>query len=78
MKTLQVLFCAMRSRAKGEELDSCHSLVPLMRPNSSLASVQVVWHDREPVLALDFAGSGILATGGGDKTIKVRKIGKRE
>ena len=35
--------------------------------------VQIVWHSKEPVFSVDFHGpSGMLATGGGDKDIKVR------
>ena len=34
--------------------------------------IDIVWHESEPVWSLDFHPSGLLATGGGDKTIKVR------
>ena len=34
-------------------------------------TLQVVWHEREPVCSLDFSKSGVLATGGADKSIKV-------
>ncbi|KAL8143478.1 hypothetical protein V2J09_016510 [Rumex salicifolius] len=38
-------------------------------------TVQIVWHDTKPVLALDFhPTAGILATGGADKEIKIWKI----
>lgn len=33
---------------------------------------QIVWHGKEPVYSLDFHPDGTLATGGGDKEIKVR------
>jgi hypothetical protein len=33
--------------------------------------LQVVWHSKEPVYSLDFHPSGLLATGGGDKEVKV-------
>ncbi len=35
-------------------------------------TLQIVWHDKEPISTVDFSKSGILATGGADKTIKVR------
>ncbi len=35
-------------------------------------TLQVVWHSREPVYSVDFHPDGTLATGGGDKEIKVR------
>lgn len=35
-------------------------------------TIQIVWHSKEPVWTLDFHPSGLLATGGGDKEIKVR------
>lgn len=34
----------------------------------------IVWHNKEPVLSLDFHPSGRLATGGADNTIKVTPI----
>ena len=34
-------------------------------------TIQIVWHSKEPVWTLDFHSSGLLATGGGDKEIKV-------
>ncbi len=33
----------------------------------------VVWHEKAPVFSVDFHTSGLLATGGGDKDIKVRE-----
>lgn len=36
-------------------------------------TLQVVWHSKQPVFSLDFHPSGLLATGGGDKDVKVRK-----
>ncbi|KAK9907533.1 hypothetical protein WJX75_005474 [Coccomyxa subellipsoidea] len=33
--------------------------------------LQVVWHSKEPVYSLDFHPSGLLATGGGDKEVKL-------
>lgn len=33
--------------------------------------VQIVWHSKEPVFSVDFHPSGLLASGGGDKDIKV-------
>lgn len=37
-------------------------------------TLQVVWHNREPVYSLDFHPSGLLATGGGDKEVKLWKV----
>ena len=34
-------------------------------------TIQIVWHSKEPVWTLDFHPSGLLATGGADKEIKV-------
>ena len=34
-------------------------------------TVQVMWHDEKPVYSVDFHPSGIFATGGGDKDVKV-------
>ncbi len=34
-------------------------------------TLQIVWHGKEPVYSLDFHPSGILATGGADKDIRV-------
>ena len=34
-------------------------------------TLQIVWHSKEPVWTLDFHPSGVLATGGADKEIKV-------
>lgn len=31
----------------------------------------IAWHNKEPVLSLDFHPSGRLATGGADNTVKV-------
>ena len=35
-------------------------------------TLQIVWHARQAVYALDFHPSGVLATGGGDNDVKVR------
>ena len=40
-------------------------------------TLQIVWHEKEPVCTLDFSKSGVLATGGADKTIKVAPLGIR-
>lgn len=37
-------------------------------------TLQIVWHTKEPVFSLDFHPSGVLATGGGDREVKVRLI----
>ena len=37
-------------------------------------TLQIVWHGKEPVYSLDFHPSGILATGGADKEIKVKLL----
>jgi chromatin assembly factor 1 subunit B len=34
--------------------------------------VQIVWHGKEPIFSVDFHRSGLLATGGADKDVKVR------
>jgi hypothetical protein len=36
-------------------------------------TLMVVWHEKAPVFSVDFHTSGLLATGGGDKDIKVRE-----
>lgn len=36
-------------------------------------TLQIVWHGKEPVFSLDFHPSGMLATAGADKDIKVRR-----
>ena len=35
-------------------------------------TMQVMWHEEKPVYSIDFHPSGLLATGGGDKDVKVR------
>ena len=35
-------------------------------------TIQIVWHEKKPVYTVDFHSSGVLATGGGDKDVKVR------
>lgn len=35
-------------------------------------TLQILWHGKDPVLSLDFHPSGLLATGGADKDIRVR------
>ncbi|GMH38675.1 hypothetical protein BSKO_06559 [Bryopsis sp. KO-2023] len=37
-------------------------------------TLQVLWHDKQPVLSLDFHSSGWLATSGADKTVKLWKV----
>eukprot|EP00884_Botryococcus_braunii_P014857 jgi/Botrbrau1/23372/Bobra.0051s0024.1 len=37
-------------------------------------TVQVVWHCKEPVFSIDFHPSGLLATGGGDKEVKIWQV----
>lgn len=37
-------------------------------------TLQIVWHGKEPVYSLDFHPSGILATGGADKDIRVKLL----
>lgn len=37
-------------------------------------TVQVMWHDEKPVYSVDFHPSGMFATGGGDKDVKVRPV----
>ena len=34
-------------------------------------TLQVVWHNQKPIYSVDFHPSGVLATGGGDKDVKV-------
>ena len=34
-------------------------------------TLQVVWHSQKPIYSVDFHPSGVLATGGGDKDVKV-------
>jgi hypothetical protein len=35
-------------------------------------TLQILWHGKDPVLTLDFHPSGLLATGGADKDVRVR------
>jgi chromatin assembly factor 1 subunit B len=35
-------------------------------------TLQIIWHAKDPVFSVDFHPDGYLATGGGDKDIKVR------
>lgn len=37
-------------------------------------TLQIVWHAKDPVYSLDFHPSGLLATAGGDKEIKVKSV----
>lgn len=37
--------------------------------------LQIFWHQRDPILSLDFHCKGLLATGGADKDIKVWEVG---
>ena len=41
-------------------------------------TLQVVWHSKQPVFSLDFHPSGLLATGGGDKDVKVNSWRRNE
>lgn len=34
-------------------------------------TLQIIWHSKEPVFSIDFHPDGYIATGGGDKDIKV-------
>jgi WD40 repeat protein len=34
-------------------------------------TLQIIWHSKDPVFSIDFHPDGYLATGGGDKDIKV-------
>lgn len=34
-------------------------------------TLQIVWHSKDPVFSIDFHPDGYIATGGGDKDIKV-------
>ena len=36
-------------------------------------TAQIVWHGKDPVFTLDFHPGGLLATGGADKDVKVRR-----
>ena len=36
-----------------------------------IKTLQVVWHSQKPIYSVDFHPSGLLATGGGDKDVKV-------
>ena len=54
-------------------------LISFRRPKKKLSltmkakTLQVVWHSKQPVFSLDFHPSGLLATGGGDKDVKVNR-----
>ena len=37
-------------------------------------TLQVIWHDKEPVYSVDFNSPSVLATGGGDKEIKIWEV----
>ena len=37
-------------------------------------TLQIVWHDKEPVYSLDFHPDGTLFTGGADKEIKAWEV----
>ncbi|KDD73564.1 hypothetical protein H632_c2051p0, partial [Helicosporidium sp. ATCC 50920] len=41
-------------------------------------TLQIVWHDKEPVYSLDFLGPDTLATAGGDKEIKIWHVSSGE
>jgi len=34
-------------------------------------TLQIIWHSKDPVFSIDFHPDGYIATGGGDKDIKV-------
>jgi hypothetical protein len=34
-------------------------------------TLQIVWHEKDPVFSIDFHPDGYIATGGGDRDIKV-------
>lgn len=38
-------------------------------------TLQIMWHETQPVFSVDFHPDGYLATGGGDREIKVRPPG---
>lgn len=38
-------------------------------------TLQIVWHEKQPVFSVDFHPDGYLATGGADREIKVRSCG---
>ncbi|DBB16492.1 hypothetical protein WJX82_009453 [Trebouxia sp. C0006] len=37
-------------------------------------TIQIVWHEKKPVYSVDFHSSGVLATGGGDKDVKLWEV----
>ena len=37
-------------------------------------TLQIVWHEKQPVFSVDFHPDGYLATGGADREIKVRSV----
>lgn len=39
-------------------------------------TLQIVWHGKEPVYSVDFAGPATLATAGADKEIKLWQVGR--
>ena len=46
----------------------------IARVNSMrVKTIQIVWHEKKPIYSVDFHTSGMLATGGGDNDIKVRR-----
>ena len=34
-------------------------------------TLQIVWHERQPIFAIEFLSDGVVATGGADKVIRV-------
>lgn len=45
------------------------------RANMKVKTLQIVWHGKEPVYSVDFAGPATLATAGADKEIKLWQVG---
>lgn len=39
-------------------------------------TIQIVWHEKQPVFSLDFHPDGTLITSGGDKEIKLWEVRK--
>ena len=39
-----------------------------------LKTLQIVWHEKQPVYSIDFSADGSLATAGGDKEIKIWRV----
>lgn len=41
-------------------------------------TLQIVWHEKEPVYSVDFCGPNCFATAGADKEIKIWQVRKVE